>query len=133
MIRDLRAKKEIAEKWDTVKKLCAWRRGVSLPGVFYNETPPPTFYNLPLVLAYSVLEEVLNTLESEGVFQCNAWQLGRKMGASKMALRWQDFTQVDRGRDARNALAHDAKLLSRMECLRFVDAIERELKAWNII
>ncbi len=55
------------------------------------------------------------------------------MAASQNALPWQDYELINNGRDARNALAHQAKLLSKADCLRFIDAIESELKAWGVV
>ena len=55
------------------------------------------------------------------------------MGASQKLLPWQNYDLVDNGRVARNDLAHEAKLSSKADCLRFINAIEAELKAWGII
>ncbi len=98
-----------------------------------NETRPEDSYNLPLVLAYAVLDRVLRELRDQGAFTCNTWKLGAKMAASQNVLPWQDYHLVDNGRVARNYLAHKAKLLSKADCLQFIDAIESELTAWNIV
>ncbi len=135
MIRDRQAKSEIAQDWRVVRKLCEGSHHQwFVPGAgMINETRPEDSYNLPLVLAYAVLDRVLRELRDQGEFTCKAWQLGAKMGASKNALPWQDYDPVDDGRDARNDLAHQAKLLSKADCLRFIDAVESELKAWGIV
>ena len=62
-----------------------------------------------------------------------AWQLGIKMAASQNAMAWKDYDLVNNGRCARNDLAHEAKLLSEVDCRRFIDAVESELKAWGIV
>ena len=135
MIRNRQAKSEIAQDWRVVRKLCAGSHRQSfLPGFGYiSETRPADSYNLPLVLAYAVLDLVLRELRDQGEFTCKAWQLGKKMAASQNALPWQDYDLVNNGRDARNDLAHQAKLLSKADCLRFIDAVESELKAWSIV
>ena len=97
-----------------------------------TETRPEDSYNLPLVLAYGVLDRVLNKLSDQGAFP-KEWNLGPKMATSQNVLPWQNYDLVDNGRVARNDLAHKAKLSSKADCLRFINAIEAELKAWGII
>ena len=135
MIRDQQTKSEIAQDWRVVRKLCeSSHRQWMIPGAgMINETRPEDSYNLPLILAYAVLDRVLRELRDQGAFTCKTWKLGEKMAASQNALPWQDYCLVDNGRDARNNLAHQAKLLSKADCLRFIDAIESELKAWGIV
>lgn len=55
------------------------------------------------------------------------------MAASQSVLPWQDYDLVNGGKEARNNLAHDAVLTSKTDCLRFIDAVETELKAWGIV
>jgi len=134
MIHNRQTKSEIAQDWSVVRKLCNTAKTRYLPGfgVIVN-TPPEEIYNLPLVLAYAVLDRVLNVLRDQGEFSCKSWKLGAKMDASQNKLPWKDYCLVDKGRDARNELAHDAKLLSKADCLHFIDAIESELRAWSIV
>ena len=134
---DSAVKSDIARQWTALRKLCrsSHRQGIA-PGVFINETPPEEIYNLPLVLAYAVLDEVLSALISQGTFACRDWTLGAKMGASSKpgsGLQWKDYDLVARGKEARNDLAHEAKLLAKADCFRFIDAIEGELKARGLI
>ena len=134
MIHDLQAISEIAQDWRVVRKLCEEGRVWLAPGAgFISETTPEESYNLPLVLAYTVLERVLRELCDQGEFTCKAWQLGKNMAASQNALPWQDYDLVNDGRCARNDLAHQAKLSSKADCLRFIEAVESELKAWGIV
>lgn len=134
MINDQQTKLEIAQDWRVVRALCNKRYTRMLPGFgMIAESPHNDYYNLPLVLAYAVLDQVLNKLRDQGVFACKDKRLGPKMVASKNALQWQDYTLVDNGRDARNDLAHETKLASKVDCFRFIDAVESELKAWGII
>jgi hypothetical protein len=55
------------------------------------------------------------------------------MAASANLLPWRDYALVDTGKTARNDLAHEAKLVDKANCFRFIDAIEAELKAWNVL
>jgi len=48
-------------------------------------------------------------------------------------LLWQDYKNITNGRNGRNDLAHEAKLLSKDKCLEYIDAIETELKVWGVL
>jgi len=136
MIADPNIRAEIAQEWQTVQTLCRPDRTYVAGGpapVIITEAASDEHYNLPLVLAYAVLDEVLDALIAQGVFSCKSWMLGAKMAASKAALPWQNYALVDQGKTARNDLAHEAKLADKAQCLKFVDAIELELKAWGVI
>jgi hypothetical protein len=141
MIRDAFEKAEIQKEWASVAALINWNRSfaVGAPPVFVNVTPPDTFYNLPLLLAYSTLDHVLVQLIIEGQFVCQnkkgkdcQW-LGERMLAAKNAIPWIDYNLVDEGREARNAVAHEAKLSDAKDCIKYISAVQAELKNWNII
>ena len=138
MIRDKIVRNEIAKEWRSIKILCrdSHRGGVVGGGfgaVYVNETPPESFYNLPLVLAYAILDEVFNALIAQGAFACTSWMIGPKMKASKTKLPWQNYSLVWKGKIARDKLAHKAILVEKVRCLEFIEAIEVELKAWGVI
>jgi hypothetical protein len=104
--------------------------------VYVNETPPESFYNVPFMLAYAVLDQVLTEFMHQGIFKCrdrNRSMLGEKMNASRPSVRWQDYDLIEKGKFARNELAHEAKIVDRANCFIFIDAIERELKTWSVI
>ena len=101
-----------------------------------NETPPEQLYNLPFVLAYAALDEVLGELVKQGTVprQKKARPLlGAKMEASRSVLPWRNYVLVESGKAARNDLAHNAKLLDKAACFKFIDAIEAELKYWGVL
>jgi hypothetical protein len=104
-------------------------------GGVINETPPESFYNLPLLLAYAVLDQVLEELIDQGTIPWKGGRrlLGAKIAASRNVLLWKDYLLIDKGKAARNDLAHEARLLNRTECFRFIDAVESELRAWNVV
>ena len=131
-------KSEIAQDWAVVKKFCSGsHRQALIPGVgFINETPPEEFYNLPLVLAYGVLDQVLSDFMEKGLFPVPNRKrplLGDKMIASRHHLRWRNYDLVEQGKNARNNLAHEGHLLGKSQCLAFIDAIENELNGWGIL
>jgi hypothetical protein len=137
MIRDPETQSEIAQQWAALRKLCAGshRQSQIAGGPFINETPPDSFYNLPFLLAFAVLDEALGELIVQGTIQCRKRRplLGDKMAASVNVLSWRDYALVDTGKAARNELAHEARLLAKVDCFRFIDAIENELRAWSIL
>jgi len=55
------------------------------------------------------------------------------MFASKGPISWKDYALVDKAKCARNKLAHEARLVSRVQALTFIKAIEDELRAWGVI
>lgn len=136
MIADAESAVVLRQHWNTVRQLTsASHRQVQIPGgPFINETPADEFFNLPLVLAYGVLDEVLDELIAQRTFRRSAGRqtLEIKMIASRPHLPWQDYTLVDFGRVVRNKLAHDAVLHSKKECLRYISAIDIEFRAWGI-
>jgi hypothetical protein len=89
-------------------------------------------HNLPFIQACSVLNEALLQLSKEGHFQCGSFFLGKLMPASRRHLPWQDYDLVDKAVKRRNDVAHRSEILPRGECQKYVDAIERELRAWGI-
>lgn len=137
MIYDQTIRSEISQEWAAVVKLCAGsHRQALIPGAeFINETPPVSFYNLPFLLAYAVLDQALTELIDQGTIQCGKKKpmLGDKIAASVNVLAWQNYALIEAGRIARNELAHDARLLGRNDCFTYIDAIEAELKAWSIL
>lgn len=134
MIGDQTAKDEIAEQWATVRRLCRGGHGsMHRGGTFVIVPPSEGFRNLPLVLGYAVLDELLDILIRQGEFVSNNRKLGAKLKASENVLPWQNYALVDAGREARNKLAHEGELLDDGQCLIFIEAIEVELRAWRVI
>lgn len=136
MIQDPAARADIVQEWGAVKKLCSSDRAYMIPGAgFINTSPPESFYNLPFLLAYATLDQVLSQMIEEGAIQCEKKRpmLGDKMAASITAIPWHRYEFVEAGRIARNALAHEAILLSKPDCLTYIDAVEKELTAWGVL
>jgi hypothetical protein len=94
---------------------------------------PDDSYSLPFLLAVATLDQVLSELIAQGEFSCKSWMLGPKMEASCASLPWQDYAIIDQAKDERNRLAHEGILLGKADCLRYIKAIEYELKSLSII
>lgn len=89
--------------------------------------------NLALLFAYSVLQGVLAQLRDEGRFVEKRSALGPLMAAGEHKLPWTDFALVDAGREERNKVAHEQKVLPRGDCWKYMDAIEHEFASWGIL
>lgn len=137
MIRDEVALADLRAKWSAVQTLTA--RGptvVQIPGYAVCFPPKdPRLYNLPFLLAYAALEQLLETLADEGTIPRPSKKptLCSRMEVSQFHLPWQSFDEVDEGRRCRNALAHDATLLTEEKCLHYIRLVENELQAWGIL
>ena len=106
MIIDNQSLTEIRESWNGVRKLRT-HDGLCpiVPGAGTMNAAslmPEGFWNLPFLLAYSVLDNVLTVLRDQGVFECRSWMLGKKMEASRSQLAWQNYDLVFSGKEARN-------------------------------
>jgi hypothetical protein len=141
MITDAKVLADVRQCWESVRKV---QRGLQrdwfAQGVQINEHASKESYNLPLVLAYAVLDMVLTELYDQGVYSCKGWKstrkappLGRKMEDSRVHVPWQDYSLVFDGKEKRNSLAHEAALVDKFECVTYVNAIETELRAWKIL
>src|SRR5688572_27270139 len=67
-------------------------------------------YNLPVLLAYDVLSQVLLAGRDEGVFASPRTQLGHLMDSAKDAVSWINWDNLRAGVRRRNEIAHDGKL-----------------------
>jgi hypothetical protein len=67
MITDQLTRNDILQQWTTIQYLCrdshrSYILGGAGGATFINETPPEELSNLPFVLGYAVLEQVLDVL-----------------------------------------------------------------------
>ena len=90
-------------------------------------------YNLPLVLAFNVLEHVLLQAKESGQFTCGGQQLEELMEGSRTALHWMDWQCMREALDHRNEVVWDGKLASNRQCVKDIAEIESQLIAWEII
>jgi hypothetical protein len=137
MITDPEALKGIRDSWNTVRSLEARIQTTLHPGLFSLVPAMTNFQEVPdsllLFFAVSVLETTLKQLRHQKTFFYKGWQLGGLMTASKKALPWQNFKEIQKIKDRRNEVAHDRKFLRNGECAPYLDAIENELLAWHVL
>jgi hypothetical protein len=91
------------------------------------------FYNLPLVLAYDVLKQVLLHAKEEGRFKSSRNQLADLLESAKKSIPWLDWEGLSASVQARNEVAHRGKLFGDVKCLQDIARIEAQLMAWGII
>ncbi len=134
MIQDSNTLSEIQNDWNGVEKLqvSAFASSGVIGGTFPFALANAA-HNLPFIHAFTVLNEVLITLEKEGHFKCKSIFLGKLLEAIKSKLPWCDFTTIEKGVDRRNDVAHRADLLEREESWKYVDSVKKELSSWGII
>jgi len=138
MIRDPKALAEIRRSWEGVEALRGQLQrsaGASvgfIGGVFPHKLSDAA-HNLPFIHAHAVLNDTLRQLAVEGAISCHSIFLGSLVVAAQKTLPWQDLKLIRVGVKRRNSVAHKAKLLSRGDCWKHIDAIRRELKAWGIL
>ena len=90
-------------------------------------------YNLPLLLAFDVLQQTLAKARDQNFFPCSRDQLGVLMECAKDCLPWNDWPGLRDGVRRRNQVAHDGQLFSAEQCLLDVANIENQLVSWAVI
>jgi hypothetical protein len=142
MITDQATIAEIKQGWSAVKTLQNPDRSFLIPGGgYFNERTADGFYNLPLVLAYGMLETFLAQCEVEKFITLpprkGRFSLGELLGASDPTtnsnFKWTDFASLTKGKDIRNDVAHRAKLASKQDCFKYINLIEAELQPMEVI
>jgi hypothetical protein len=137
MIKDSKFLKEIQEDWKGVRSL---QKVIGIgefdavsKGSIASITSFRVAHNLTLVFAFSVLKDILIQLRDEEYFRSERSNLGPLMNKSKKYIPWIDFDTIDKGREIRNKIAHDNEIIDAKICFKYINAIECELKAWEII
>ena len=137
MINDNDAAREIQESWKGVITLRSKVKRAIMGAVAFGGTPAvfaaDAVNNLPFIHSCSVLNEALLQLAKEGKFKCESIFLGKLVENSENALPWQDLDTMVELVARRNDVAHRGAILPRVECWRYIDAIEAELTAWNVL
>jgi len=91
------------------------------------------FYNLPFLLAFNVLKQVLLQARDEGRFIGPRPQLGSLIDSAKNSLPWINWQCLREGVQRRNELTHNGRLCGDVQCLQDIADIEAQLLAWGII
>ena len=89
--------------------------------------------NLPLLLAFDVLRQVLKQLKRQGLVKSKRHSLGDLMDDAQTAVPWLDWRTLRDGVRRRNAVAHDGAIHPRKQCWEDVDLIGRQLTLWKVV
>ena len=137
MIKDVDVLHGIQDEWETVRK--TWEMASAnivwsfVSGGHVSQEFSSVAYSLTLLFSFTVLEHVLQQLRDERRFACKSNFIGNLMTASKNSLPWIDFALIDEARERRNDIAHRQQWIEIDDCKKYIDAIESELRGWNIL
>jgi hypothetical protein len=141
MIKNATIFQEVRDEW---KFAITTQNSINVTMGFYEKRADGAYFDhflnlihgFVLTFAFSVLQNTLEQLRDEGVFNCGGNILGNLMNASngkKSKMKWLNFPLVDEGRDKRNKLVHCQKFLKRTDTWKYIDAIEKELIGWKVL
>ena len=90
-------------------------------------------YNLPLLLAFNVLERVLQALKKQRQIPGHGERLGELMDTFQGDPSWLEWSVLRDGERRRHAIEHDGELFLGVECLADIAAVEEQLGAWQLV
>jgi hypothetical protein len=90
-------------------------------------------YNLPLLLAFNVLERVLQALKKQRQIPGHGERLGELMDTLQGDPSWLEWSVLRDGERRRHAIDHDGELFPGVECLADIAAVEEQLGAWQLL
>lgn len=88
-------------------------------------------YNLPLLLAFDVLRQVLMQWEDRDT--TSGHSLEELLDGARTTVPWMDWQCLREAVDRRKEVAHDGRLLGDKQCLQDIANIESQLQAWGVI
>src|ERR1700684_4735754 len=135
LITDSGAVAPIRSEWsaavtvrDRMRNLMAGPVGSIADGALHS-----VVYNLPLLLAFNVLEKVLRGLKRQRQIPGSSEQLGDLLDMFQGDPSWLEWSVLRDGERRRHAIACTGELFSGVECLADIDAVEEQLRAWGIL
>jgi hypothetical protein len=137
MIKDADTLSTLQNEWTGVRRMRDRMRlllaATFTGGAYTAPALSGILYNLPLLLAFDVLGQVLIALRAQGDLICDTSRLGHLVDAAKEALPWLDWQETRDGVRRRNQVAHDGILHDAELCVAQITAVERQLVAWGVI
>jgi hypothetical protein len=124
-------------EWQGVVRMRERIRHLVVSTFTFDTKGSPAFgdmlYNLPFLLAFDVLRQVLMQASDEGRFIGFRLELGDLMDSSKTSLSWTNWQCLREGVKRQNEVAHGGKLFGDIQCLQDIANIESQLVSWGII
>jgi hypothetical protein len=90
-------------------------------------------YNLPLLLAFDVLARALKCARDEKLFEAETGRMGKLMDDARDALNSKNWQNLRDGVRRRNQVAHEGQLFDSEQCMRDINNVEAQLRAWGIL
>jgi hypothetical protein len=125
---------KLAGDWQGVMRLRdrLQKQGTATSAGHAAVNPNDAIYNLPLVLAFDVLRSALRAIKKEGRFSSEGNGLRALMKAAEETIPWIDFKALRKGAKRRSAVANDGELFPAAVCLKDIDNVSTQLRAWGI-
>ena len=137
MIMNLNSVATLQAEWDGAARMRDRVRHLVISTFAFDAKKSPAFgdllYNLPFLLAFSVLKEVLLQAREEGRFTSSRPQLGDLIDSAKNSLPWIDWQCLREAVKRRNEVMQNGRLLGDVQCLQDIAEVEAQLIAWDII
>jgi len=135
LITDVGALAAIGSEWsaavtvrERMRNLMAGPVGSVADGALYS-----VVYNLPLLLAFNVLETVLQALKKQRQIPGHGERLGELMDTFQGDPSWLEWSVLRDGERRRHAIEHDGELFPGVDCLADIAAVEEQLAAWQLL
>ena len=124
-------------EWQGVIRMRERIRHLVISTFISNKEESPAFgdifYNLPLLLAFDVLEHTLLQWRGDEQFAGSGYQLSELLDSAKTSLPWIDWECLREAANRQNEIASSGKLFGDVQCLQDIGNIEAQLAAWRLI
>ena len=135
LITDANALAIIRAEWSAVVKVREHMRKLMTGpvGSIADGALHSVVYNLPLLLAFNVLERALRALKRQRQIPGSSEQLGDLLDMFQGDPSWLEWSVLRDGERRCHAIVHSGELFSGVECLADIEAVEEQLGAWEIL
>ena len=137
MIMNPSAVAPLQVEWESVIRMRERIRQLVLSTFAFDISRSPAFgdvlYNLPFLLAFDVLKQVLLQARAAGLITGSGQQLADLIENARSSLPWMDWDGLREAVKRRNEVVQDGKLCGDAQCLEDISAIEAQLAAWAVI
>jgi hypothetical protein len=124
-------------EWDGVIRMRERIRHLVIFTFALDAKKSPAFgdvlYNLPLVIAFGVLKQVLQQARDQERSRDSQQPLDALMESAKTSLPWIDWRCLRAAVKRQTEVSLEGKLFGDVQCLQDIAAIEAQLVAWGVI
>lgn len=127
----------LQEKWQGVIHMRERMDHLVISTFAFDPITSPAFgnilYNLPFLLAFDVLQQVLLQAKEEEQFTGSGQKLADLIESAKVSVPWLDWQSLSEAAARQSEVAQEGKLWGDRQCLQDIASIEAQLCAWGII